>query len=125
MEKGWGTRNLQTAKTGTLQPLFKVRQGQHSDSTRLELPHPREGLGEVQKGNHNGAAPAAGQALVRLLLFLYSSLQACHFIGKDNEAQRGKVRQRMKWLDGITDSMDVSLIRQVVSSCPTCELNNP
>ena len=91
VEKGWGTRSLQTAKTGTLQPLFKVRLAQHSDTTRLELPHPREGLGEVQKGNHNGAAPAMGQALVWLLLFLYSSQQACHFIGKDIEAQRGKV----------------------------------
>ena len=73
-----------------MQPLFKVRQGQHSDSTQLELPHPREGLGEAQTGNCNGAASAVGQALVRLLLFLYSSQSACHFIGKDIEAQRGK-----------------------------------
>ena len=41
---------------------------------------------------------------------LYKNLQQCHisgFLGSRGRRRRGQ--QRMKWLDGITDSMDVSL----------------
>lgn len=44
----------------------------------------------MQKGTTMGQPLLWARLWVWLLLFLYSSQQACHFIGKDIEAQRGK-----------------------------------
>ena len=41
------------------------------------------------------------------------SLEKTLMLGKI-EGRRGRGRQRMRWLDGITDSMDMSKLREVV-----------
>ena len=73
---------------------------------------------EIQPVHSKGGQPGISLEEMMLKLKLHPVLWPPHvkswLIGKDSDARRDwgqedRGRQRMRWLDGITDSMDVSL----------------
>ena len=71
---------------------------------------------EIKPVNPKGNPECSLEGLMMKLKFLYfghlirkaSSLEKTLMLGKI-EGQRRRGRQRMRWLDGITDSVDMSL----------------
>ena len=75
------------------------------DSKEIQPVHPKANQSWIFIGRTDAEAetPIFGHLMRRT-----DSLEKTLMLGK-TEGRRRRVRQRMEWLDGITDSMDISL----------------